>query len=292
MRGVDFAAGRPGAAAIKAAGFDFVVRYLSDGGPSLPGKLLLPEEYRDYLAHSVAVVPMWETTADRMLSSVEGGQHDAMEALHYLATVIRMPPPIRCIYFAADWDATPEQQAQIDGYLIGAGSVIHTASVGIYGGFWPVWRAGEKAPWREQSVAWSGNNRVKEGHLFQTGETVIINGIECDVVEALQSDFGQYPPPGDLTVTQIWDEQLTNFYRTDVDGDPTDSQTLSAGVLLSWAATHGMLARKQLWALRSDLDDKFAALLSQIPAIVQEAIKDAMVTVEITVPPTKVETKP
>lgn len=278
MRGVDFAAGRPGAKAIKAAGFDFVVRYLSDGGTRLPGKLLLPEEFRDYLDHDVAVVFMWETTAKRMLDGIDGGQFDAMEAVHYLATEIKAPPPIRCVYFAADWDATPEQQAQIDGYLLGAKSVLHPSAVGIYGGFWPLSRAAGEVSWTEQTVAWSGNNRIDGGHLYQDGSTVTINGIECDVVLALQNDFGQFPPPLGAHVSgTVWDISLNNPFHTDPNGNPKDPETLPAGVLLSWAATHAALCRKAVEQLHTDL-------LAQLPAIIQEAMKDTIIHVEITQP--------
>lgn len=274
-RGVDFAAGRPGAAAIKAAGYDFVVRYLSDGGPSLPGKLLLPEEFRDYLDHHVAVVFMWETTADRMLAGHQGGLDDAMAALHYLATVIKAPPPIRCVYFAADWDATPAQQAQIDAYLEAVASVLHPSAVGVYGGFWPLYRAGNEASWFEQSVAWSGNNRLTGEHLFQDGTTDTINGIECDVVQALQVDFGQFPPPGGNNMPDpVWDRMLPNPFKTDPNGDPHDAAELPASVLLEWAATHAALARKEI-------QQSHTQLITQLPALVQEALKDALITVEI-----------
>lgn len=274
-RGVDFAAGRPGAAAIKAAGFDFVVRYLSDGGPGLPGKLLLPEEFRDYLDHGVAVVFMWETTADRMLSGHDGGLSDAMAAIHYVATVIKAPPPIRCIYFAADWDASPEQQAQIDNYLDAVASVIHPSATGVYGGFWPLSRAGARASWLEGTVAWSGSNQLAGEHLFQDGTTVTINGIECDVVQALQQDFGQFPPPGGNNMADpVWDRSLPNPFSTDPNGDPHDSPMLPASVLLEWAATHAALARKEI-------AQHHTQLLAQLPALFQEALKDALVTVEI-----------
>lgn len=275
MRGVDFAAGRPGAAAIKAAGYDFVVRYLSDGGPNLPGKLLLPEEFRDYLDHGVAVVFMWETTADRMLAGHQGGLDDAMAALHYIATVIKAPPPIRCIYFAADWDATPQQEAQIDSYLEAVASVIHPSATGIYGGFWPLYRASSRAAWQEQTVAWSGNNRLSGSHLFQSGATTTISGVECDIVQALQPDFGQFPPPGGNDMPDpVWDRDLPNPFSTDPNGDPHDAPMLPASVLLEWAATHAALARKEI-------AQHHTLLLTQLPALIQEALKDALITIEI-----------
>ncbi|MFC9432675.1 peptidoglycan DD-metalloendopeptidase family protein [Nocardia sp. NPDC057030] len=81
IRGLDFAGGRPGAAAIRAAGFGFVVRYLSHGGPSLPGKQLLPEEAEDYRAHGVEIVSNWESWGDRMREGRAAGREDAQAAL-------------------------------------------------------------------------------------------------------------------------------------------------------------------------------------------------------------------
>lgn len=72
----------------------------------------------------------------------------------------------------------------------------------------------------------------------------------------------------------VWDEKIDNAYRTDPGGDPKDPAQLPARVLLNWAATHAALHRKET-------HDAFAALLKQLPAIVQEAVKDMSVTVEI-----------
>src|SRR5262245_41232357 len=98
--GLDYAAGRPGGAAIRAAGFDFVVRYLSPGGPTLPGKLLTPEEADDLRANGVSIASNWETSATRMLAGFDAGVLDAQAAL---AQVLRCGGRTdRPIYFAAD----------------------------------------------------------------------------------------------------------------------------------------------------------------------------------------------
>jgi hypothetical protein len=81
--GLDYAAGRPGGAVIRAAGFDFVVRYLSDGGLTLPGKLLTPAEADDLRADRVSIVSNWETTAARMLDG-----HGIVDARAGLAQVL------------------------------------------------------------------------------------------------------------------------------------------------------------------------------------------------------------
>ncbi|WP_051179429.1 DUF1906 domain-containing protein [Nocardia concava] len=190
--GLDYAAGRPAPSAIKAAGYDFVVRYLSDGGPTLPGKLLTPAEADDLRAQGISIVSNWETTAARMLDGYGAGVTDARAAL---ARVLRCGGRAdRPIYFSADFDATPQQQVPINEYLDGAASVIGRANVGIYGGFWPVSRALDTgtASWAWQTVAWSGGNIDPRISIYQTGEQVVVDGVECDVNQTDRADFGQW----------------------------------------------------------------------------------------------------
>ncbi len=222
--GLDYAGGRPSGAAIAAAGYEFVVRYLSDGGPSLPGKLLLPDEATDLLAAGVDIVSNWETTADRMLGGYSAGAYDASLALGQIeACGGRRDRPV---YFSADWDASEEDQEAIDDYLRGAASILGPEWVGIYGGYWPVSRALDHgtARWAWQTAAWSGGNVNHRIHLYQRIGFVDVDGVQCDVNEARQDDFGQWSrsgstppppeppldPPADLLAESIADirEQL------------------------------------------------------------------------------------
>ncbi|MGW4243295.1 DUF1906 domain-containing protein [Nocardia sp. NPDC004722] len=190
--GLDYAAGRPAPSAIRAAGYDFVVRYLSDGGPTLPGKLLTPAEADDLRAHDISIVSNWETTAARMLDGYGAGVTDAHSAL---AQVLRCGGRAdRPIYFSADFDATPQQQVPINDYLNGAAEVLGRANVGIYGGYWPVSRALDAgtATWAWQTVAWSGGNVDPRIAIFQTGEQVTVDGVQCDVNQTDRADFGQW----------------------------------------------------------------------------------------------------
>lgn len=202
--GLDYAGGRPGGAAIRAAGYDFVVRYLSDGGPSLPGKLLTPAEANDLRRHGISIVSNWETTANRMLDGFDAGVVDARRALNQvLACGGRLDRPI---YFSADFDATPAQQAPIDAFLRGAATVIGAGNVGIYGGYWPVSRALDNgtARWAWQTDAWSGSNVERRRQLRQRAQQIVVGGVVCDVNEAYPPDFGQWDfspdpnqPPGE-----------------------------------------------------------------------------------------------
>ena len=208
--GLDYAGGRPGGAAIRAAGYDFVVRYLSDGGPSLPGKLLTPAEADDLRAHEISIVANWETTADRLLDGYPAGVLDAeLASAQVLACGGRVDRPI---YFSADFDATVAQQVPIDDYLRGAADVLGTANIGIYGGYWPVHRAlnNGTARWSWQTDAWSGGNVESRRNLHQFVGTVQVGGVDCDVNEALTDDFGQwdYPPSEEDDVTPEQDAVL------------------------------------------------------------------------------------
>lgn len=190
--GLDYAGGRPGASAIAAAGYDFVVRYLTDGGPNLPGKQLTPAEADDLRAHGISIVSNWETTAARMLDGFGAGVTDARAGLaHVLRCGGRRDRPI---YFSADFDATPQQQEPINAYLDGAASVLGRENTGLYGGYWPITRALDAgtATWAWQTVAWSGGNLEPRRNILQTGRQVEINGVVCDVNVAETIDFGQW----------------------------------------------------------------------------------------------------
>lgn len=191
--GLDYAGGRPGGAAIAEANFAFVCRYLSDGGPGLPGKLLTPGEYADLQAHGVRVVLNWETTSNRMLGGHAAGVADGFAA-NAVAGALGVPGD-RPIYFSCDMDATPAQQAVIDEYLQGAASVIGAGRVGIYGSYYVVRRCLDNgtATWAWQTVAWSGGQVEPRAHIYQRGGTVTVGGVPCDVNQAQRPDYGQHP---------------------------------------------------------------------------------------------------
>ncbi|MFI5781126.1 glycoside hydrolase domain-containing protein [Nocardia sp. NPDC051570] len=217
--GIDYAAGRPSGAIIAAAGYAFVVRHLSDGGPGLPGKLLTPDEANDLRANNIQIVSNWETTATRMLDGYDAGVADATTALaQVLACAGRTDRPI---YFSADFDATVDQQSAIDAYLRGAGSVIGTENVGIYGGYWPVSRAldGGTATWAWQTDAWSGGQLDPRIHIHQRNSDgyAYVDGVACDVNESRTTDYGQWSTPntdpgGDMQLS----DTLTDAYGNPV----------------------------------------------------------------------------
>jgi hypothetical protein len=196
LLGLDYAGGRPNPSAITAGGFSFACRYLTSGGPGLPGKLLTPAEYTALGAAGVAVVPNWETTANRMLGGHDAGVTDAQTANAYLTKLGH--PAVRPVFFSADFDATPAQQAEIDDYLRGCASVLGPDRVGVYGSYYVVSRCldNHTAVWAWQTMAWSGGQVDPRAHIVQRIATAVVGGVECDVNEArILPDYGQHPIP-------------------------------------------------------------------------------------------------
>ncbi|MCP2165437.1 glycoside hydrolase domain-containing protein [Goodfellowiella coeruleoviolacea] len=217
MKGLDYSTGPPSAAAVRAAGYEFVVRYVSRPGNP---KNITAREFADMTNNGVAVALVFETTANRALSGYAGGQADAQSAADQAAGVGM--PGSRPIYFAVDFDAQPNQFGTIDDYLRGAASVVGIDRVGVYGSFSVVGHCLDvgTARYAWQTAAWSGGQADLRAHLFQRRGTVYVGGIACDVNDSNASDFGQWPyeeddmPLSDEDVNRIADASaraLLNF---------------------------------------------------------------------------------
>jgi nucleoid-associated protein YgaU len=187
--GVDYAWSHPGGAALKAAGKKFACRYLSTDTT----KNLTKTEANDLSANGVACVVVWETTADRALAGSAAGEADAKSAAAQ-ATAAGMPAGCP-IYFAVDFDATPEQQTPINAYLTGAASVLGKAGTGVYGGFYVVKRALDAGvcTFAWQTSAWSGGQWDARAHIRQ-GASATIGGASCDLDTAMVANYGQWTP--------------------------------------------------------------------------------------------------
>lgn len=226
ITGLDYAGGRPGGAAIYAAGHRFVVRYLSAGGAGLPGKLLTPAEYADLQAHGIAIAVNSEPGVNtRMRGGAPIGTVDA----HAAAAVIgSLGHPIdRPVYFSADWDAQPAEMAAIDAYLRAAAGVLGADRIGVYGGYNTVKHCLDvgSACWAWQTGAWSPSVPTSEepdrhlvdprAHLYQrVNSTATIAGVNCDINEARKADFGQHPGgEDDVSATDVWFGVLIANYQ-------------------------------------------------------------------------------
>lgn len=208
-RGVDYSGGRPGGAAIKAAGFSFACRYVFDGAPQLPEKLLTAAEASDLIANGVAVVSNWEAAADNARGGFSQGVSDAQgaNANHLTAGGPTGAP----IYFSVDYDAPESDQAAINAYFQGVASVIGLNRTGVYGGYWVVKRLFDAGlvTWGWQTEAWSGDpaGLAPAGpdgdyldprcQILQRNSEGFVNigGVQCDINDAMTLNFGQWNPP-------------------------------------------------------------------------------------------------
>lgn len=249
-KGFDYAGGRPSGAAIKAAGGSFVCRYLTDGGPGLPGKQLQAGELADLVASGVAVVFNYETTANFMLGGADAGKQCAAQALAYIHSIGGPVHPV--VYFSADWDESPDQQDAVNAFLAAAGAVLGGPTfVGIYGAYYVCKRALDAGvcAYMWQTEAWSGGNIDARVNIMQRNGIgyATVGGVQCDIDEAHTEDFGQYtgqvatapppptttqPTPTDATVLlqQVWDQVCRTWPELGKRADGKSDRTLVDGI--------------------------------------------------------------
>jgi hypothetical protein len=190
---IDFSFSRFSGASIKAAGFSGALRYLS----STPSKCLTAEEATDFIANGLSFGLVWEDTANAALLGFNQGVSDAKKALSQANT---LGYPGCVIYFAVDFDSTPEQQTQIDDYLRGVASIIGLSRTGVYGSFYICQRCQTSgtATWFWQTLAWSGGQIASNIHIYQNGQSAMGGG--ADVDEARQENWGQISPNTELPI--------------------------------------------------------------------------------------------
>jgi hypothetical protein len=213
MLGLDYSGSVPSGAAVTRAGYGFVARYLANG---LSGRAnLTAGEVSDMHAAGVAVVLVWERKQlgqpDRVTLGRAAGVADAQAAV---AQAHAVGLPDNPIYFCVDFDAPDYSPAAtspraklgpIADYFDGVASVLPHGRIGVYGGYWAVSRVLDAglAEWAWQTAAWSGGKQDPRIHLFQRIGTVIVGGVDCDVNEARQANFGQQGD--DMTPEELLD---------------------------------------------------------------------------------------
>jgi len=189
--GVDYSYGRPGGAALAAAGKHFAVRYVPYSGDG--GKGLGKAELADLRIHGIDVALVFESSKGRALAGHAAGAADAQLGLDAMVA-LGFPTASTPIYFAVDFDATLAQQPALDAYLAGAAAVLTRSQVGVYGSASVVDRCAAKpsAAWFWQTYAWSAGRQSSHAHLYQYRNGQVINGAAVDFCRALAADFGQW----------------------------------------------------------------------------------------------------
>jgi hypothetical protein len=192
--GLDYAwAPHPSTSALTAAGYTFVIRYLSED----PTKNLTAAEAQSLNAAGIAVVCNWEVLANQALKGYNQGVTDATTAAQQ-AAACGMPPD-RPIYFSVDWDVQSGDMSAVNAYFDGVGSVIGASRTGAYSSYdalgWLLGSGRIQWAWQSESTSFSGGRNASPYpgiQLWQTGG-LTFDGADCDKNEAFTADFGQWP---------------------------------------------------------------------------------------------------
>ncbi len=217
---LDYSAGWPAPAAVKAAGFMGVIRYIGFD-PALRPKCIGKAEYAAMTGAGLGVALVYENQAGDALQGRAAGVTAATRARQW-ADRIGFPAD-RPIYMACDTDVvTPAQFAAVLDYLRGAAEVHGgPGRVGVYGEADVIERAAAAgvARWFWQTKAWSHGIVSDHDHLLQVLGQATVGGVVCDRNEIHQPDWGQtgaqqeaaMPTADDLWNTQIdWPTNLAD----------------------------------------------------------------------------------
>ena len=174
---LDYAWAKPTPAAIKAAGYSGVMRYLSTDAT----KNLSKTEATGLLAAGLSIGLVWETTAQRAGAGFAAGAADAAtaeaqaDALGYPSTAV--------LFYAVDYDAAPSAVAP---YFAGVVSKAHRP-VGVYGSARVV--EGVNVPYKWQATAWSGGRVSTVAHLYQRLHATVAHPIASTDENVVLHDF-------------------------------------------------------------------------------------------------------
>lgn len=209
--GIDYSWARPGGRNIKNAGKQFVVRYLWPDGEG--GKGLDASELADLVNNGLEIVLVYQAGTNTILGGRSVGVQQANVAQ---AEINRLGLPKNSpVYFAADWDAQPNEQAAIDDFLNGAASVIGRERVGIYGSAAVMARtmASKTASWFWQTYAWSRGQVTQGIHLYQYLNGQNLNGA-VDFCRTSLDNYGQVSKAGQIAPTVPTPQQPGNAQGT------------------------------------------------------------------------------
>lgn len=217
MKGIDIAWARPDVDGIKKTGALWVARYFSPD----PSKNLTAAEVKAYVQAGLAIVTVWESTANRAAQGFNAGVADAKAAMIQRKAVGL--PDDHVIYFAVDFDA---RWSDVKAYFDGVTSVLMRTLVGVYGGYNIIKSAkGYGIEFLWQTLAWSNGLWSQYADIKQTGGTVLQGGADIDY--SVTPDFGQYPAPAPVNPDPV---PTADFEEVEMILVEVDKTTLPAGV--------------------------------------------------------------
>lgn len=191
MKGIDFTTPLTTAKAkeVKAAGYDFVCRYLVS--ERLKSKRITKEEANAITDAGMFILSVYETTADRAKGGAEAGRADGKAAL-YEAKLIEQPIG-SAIYFAVDYDT--HDYDTIEAYLRNAFAELSGYAIGVYGSYDIVEEMAKRKACTHfwQTYAWSRGLDSIHKNVYQYKNGVKVCGISCDLNNSYDNEgFWKY----------------------------------------------------------------------------------------------------
>lgn len=219
----DYSFGRPGAAALKAAGCPAVIRYIGTGDGQ--GKFLTKEEVDELQAAGIEVAVVVEPAGpgEWMLEGYERGKYEAQNALDTLeAFGLPSDTPLRV---ACDFNATKGgptspgspgdlQMKKVQDTLNGFTDVAGRSRTILYGGYFVIdWfeTKGAKQPagyWQTQAWSTDGSGKLlihPKATLFQVYPPEKLNGADIDRNRILGNwNLKKESPVSDFVAGRVW----------------------------------------------------------------------------------------
>lgn len=210
---LDFSAGVPSPASVRAAGHIGAVRYVAPGRAAwMAGKPVTRQQADDYRSNGLAVVSNFEWDKGDARRGFAGGVADAMQANEIHANA--GGPSSAPIFFSVDWDINLAEWNSFGvDYFRGVHSVIGKQRTGIYGHSrvcaWAIeddvigHSSSPGKRWAWQTRAWSHGATEPAAVLFQRVIDTAsepgpkVGGVTCDVNDVLADDFGQWDKHSD-----------------------------------------------------------------------------------------------
>lgn len=265
--GCDYAfSPHPPASALKAAGARFVCRYVSpEAQNDTNGKNISKAECAEILKAGIELVLVYEPfAANWMLGGHSAG---VTAAKHFDAVAKAIDVPGIIMYCAADFDATPGNQTDINNCLAGAASVVGSHRTGIYGDFYVIQRAvaAGKAAYAWQTPAWSGGQWSSADGIRQ-GFGVTVGGISVDADTSAGSDFGQFPRPKDPASSGPYRHVIPAGYGRSIDY-LAEQRNTTVDHLFSYSLKYCNPGHDAIINAYKDLRASLIALKQPLPAL-------------------------
>lgn len=170
------------ARAIRAAGYEFVARYLVP--ERYAWKRLTRAEAEAITVAGMKIVSVFETAANRPAGGAAAGAVDGAEALKEAKAIGQ--PIGTAIYFAVDYDAQPRDYDAIEEYLRSAAYAIPGYHVGVYGSYAVVEEMARRGAAQHfwQTYAWSRGRKSARANIWQHQNGVSLAGATVDLNES------------------------------------------------------------------------------------------------------------